>query len=170
MNTALIILLMYFSLLGADIHDPHPVTTVRAGVEELNQAFPDWEESYKLGEWDCSDMSSFVCTYFQMNGFNAEMQRGVNAKTGTGHAWVVVDDTIIECTDLKIKHLTHSYTKRISRTDTGYKTTAGIDWWNSTYIQGYAGEEFINTLLPDSTLEALINWNKLAYTNDKKGE
>lgn len=171
MNTALMILLMYFSLLtGAQVYDPTPVATVEQGVEELNQMFPDWHDNYELGEFDCSEMSAFVCTYFKYQGFDAEMHRGRSRFTGLSHAWVVVDGHLIECMTLKIKERTGSYERRIPwKATTRKQNMEDVDWWNSAYIRQYAGPGFTQMMLSDTVFYSQYDYSKLAYTNDIRG-
>ena len=168
MNTALMILLMYCTLLGADIQDPTPVATVEQGVTELNEMFPDWRESYELGEFDCSEMSAFVKTYFEYQGFNAELYRGRSRHTGLSHAWVVVDGKVIECTKLKIRERTGSYDKRTPRTITeNHKQyMRDVDWWNSAYIRKYAGPGFTSMILSEADFYSHYDYSTLAYAND----
>jgi hypothetical protein len=113
------------------------VTTVNQGLVQLNRAFPDWRQHYAVDEFDCSEMSAFVYAYFKACGLKPELKIGYNFKPGQGwgHAWVVCQGQIIECTWLKVNRNVAFYRDITPVTVTGEGKEKEFDWWNSGYLK-----------------------------------
>lgn len=45
------------------IFNTTPIERTELALDLLNRAYPQWEENYKLDEFDCSEMSAFVSDY-----------------------------------------------------------------------------------------------------------
>ncbi len=109
------------------------VTTVEQGLQNLNQAFPDWKENYEIDDFDCSEMSALVYQYFKCCGFkDVQLYSGWNDVRNVGHSWVVVDGIYIEATRLEINNNLRYYRRFNSD---GYGVPSNdLDFWNSKYI------------------------------------
>jgi len=161
MNNFLVtLLLMYFSLFGmTNIQDPTPIYSVQQGLDEIRAEFPDWHDRYEYGEFDCSEMSSFVVSYFRIHGFDAKLHRGkIEKKKNKSHVWITVNGVTVECTTLKIKKgIEHykEYYKPFDSSKTIYPVVTAIDWWNSKYIQDKMGDKFTLYLMDNKQFKEL---------------
>ena len=113
-------------------------TTIDQALVVLRTTFPEWQENYVRGEFDCSNMSALVADYLNASGLKAEIKQGMSATTKKAHAWVVCQNNIIEATQLRITKPTNptyaeyatpvTYSARVMKEQ--------YDWRNSKYIKG----------------------------------
>lgn len=111
------------------------VNTVEQALCNIQAAYPYWNQSYTVNEFDCSEMSAFVYDYLKACGLQPELKFGWNENLdGMGHAWVVCQGHVIECVGLNTVDPIRGWYD-------GFKCEPGdelgredLDWWNSPQI------------------------------------
>jgi hypothetical protein len=113
-------------------------------INTLKDIYPKWNNYYKVGEFDCSEMSAFVHDYLNELGIENKLVAG--GTKNSGHAWVMIGDSIyIECTTLSIYDRTDSFLWKCYKTDHPdydsyvlytennwkWQDADEWDWWNS---------------------------------------
>lgn len=128
----LVIVIMYLNLLGADIQDRAPAATTEQALVELREIFPDWQGSYVIHEWDCSEMSRLVYDYLQARGLDPVLRCGYSEELGYAHAWVECESHVIECVGLNTVdpfRAWYDYFSQSIEVD-----ASEWDWWDSEYV------------------------------------
>ena len=111
-----------------------PAERLDIALDIQRQAFPEWEENYRAGEFDCSEMSAFTAEYLSAWGIPAEVKKGKVLGQSTSHAWVEVGKEAVECTSLVVVPTSHyrRYNVRFTGIDMG---GSEWDWWNVKYLE-----------------------------------
>lgn len=122
------------------------VDTVKQALWVLNHEFPDWNDNYKEGEFDCSEMSAFVRDYLNYCGLDAKIQSGRGEDVWgypgwSNHAWVICQGQNIECTELKIEpDSLYAGFRRYTLPPSAFPER--FDWWNSEYLKSRGFEQW----------------------------
>lgn len=112
--------------------------TIQEAMVELRETYPEWHDQYRVNEFDCSEMASFVYCYLTDLGFDAEIACKYNLQKGYGHAWVEVmvngKKVLIEATTLEIRKTKHHKLYNQFSANMKPKSTLQYDWWTEPYI------------------------------------
>lgn len=116
-------------------------------LEILRQTYPDWNDSFVDGEWDCSEMAAYTRFYLDSCGIPTTLVAKKTDYAVEGHVWLELSDgTIIEPTTISIadsgqlKFISkYKYYPIIDKPgDYSFQNTLypqECDWWNSSYIK-----------------------------------
>lgn len=115
-------------------------TKVNIVLNKIQNKYPDWNDKYNLGQFDCSEMSAFVSFMLDMEGIN----NSICVSRSKQHAWVEVPlnnnkSLLIESTKLVIVNDHSWYYKN---NDVYHKTNMvleEVDWWNELIPQNKTG-------------------------------
>ena len=86
------------------INAPTLQDKVEKALATLRTTYPDWNTSFKDGDWDCSEMASYLRYYLETCGIQTQVVTGDDTLyAGTGHVWLETNDGMkIEATTLTI--------------------------------------------------------------------
>lgn len=108
------------------------VTSVEQALGNIKAAYPDWGASYKVHEFDCSEMSAFVCDYLEACGLEPTLRSGYSKELGYSHAWVECQGHVVECVGL---NTVDSFSDWFDYFGQDIECDASEwDWWNSPQI------------------------------------
>ena len=116
-----------------------PAERTDIALSILREAYPEWRQEYRYGEFDCSEMSSFVRDYLQAWGVDAQLRRGMDLRRGTRHSWVEVDGMAVEATTLQVR--SGRWYDRYNVRFMGDGREDELDWWNVEYVMGDYAEK-----------------------------